>query len=159
MSTAFTATQDQLGTYWNNAATGGYPEIGVYLMQASELDATLADRATLAAIWAAGGNTEATFTNYVAKVLAAPTRTVDAATNRVYLGGAALGTPLPIVWANAGGATNNTIVKILYCYVPTSGAATSLILPLYASTVTAPTNGLDLVINVPGDGIVNLRNG
>lgn len=159
MSTLFTATQDQLGTYWNNAASAGYPEIGIYLMQASELDATLGDRATLAAIWAAGGNTEATFTGYVSKVLATPTRTVDAATNRVYLGGAAFGTPLPIVWSAAGGATNNTVVKILYCYVPTSGAATSLILPLVAATVTAPTNGLDLVINVPAEGITYVKNG
>lgn len=158
MSTSFTATMDQLGTYWNAAAAAGYPEVGVYLMQAAEADATLADRATLAAIWAAGGNTEATFTNYVVKVLGAPTRTADATGNQVLLGGAAVGTPLSITWTAAGGATNNTLVKVLYAYIPTAGASTSAILPLYATNLAATTDGNDLVIILHADGAVRVKN-
>lgn len=158
MTISFTATMDQVGTLWNNAASAGYPEIGIYLMQAAEADATLANRATLAAIWAAGGNTEATFTNYASKVLPAPTRNVDTALDQVLLGGAAVGTGVSLTWANAGGTTNNTLVKVLYAYIPTSGAATSLILPLYATNLAGSTNGLDLVVTLHTDGVLRFKN-
>jgi hypothetical protein len=158
MSTSFTATMDQLGTHWNAAASAGYPEIGLYLLQACEADATLADRATLAAILAAPGNTEATFTGYVSKILPTPTRNVDATANQVLLGAAAVGTGVEVKWTAAGGTTNNTLVKLLYCYVPTAGAATSLILPLCATNLSASTDGNDLVIILHTDGSVRVKN-
>ena len=158
MTTAFNATKDQIGRYVADASTGGYPEIGLYLMRLSEADATLADRDTLADIWAAAGsvNLEANFTNYVVKLLASPTRTVDDVNNRVLLGGAAVGVGLAITYTAAGGATNNTLVKALWCYIPTSGAATSLILPLMATNVSASTDGNDLVLTLNTDGFARV---
>lgn len=158
MSIAFTATMDQIGRYWIDAAGAGYPEIGVYLMRTAEADATLADRATLADIWAAPGNLEATFTNYVPKVLSSAVRTADATANQVLLGGAAVGTGLEIRWTAAGGTTNNTLTRILYCFVPTAGAATSLILPLFSRDMAASTDGNDLVIILHADGAVRVKN-
>lgn len=154
MSTAFNATKDQIGYYVAQASSVGYPEIEVYLMQAAEADATLADRATLSSIWSQPGNVnaEANFTNYVKKILPTPTRTVSNTNNEVTLGAAAPGTPVQLTWEQAGGTTNNSLVKVLFCYAATSGAATSAILPLMALDATAATDGNDLVVTLHVDG-------
>lgn len=156
MTTSFNATKDQIGYYVSQAAAAGYPEIEVYLMQTAEADATLADRASLSAIWAQAGNSEANFTNYVKKILPTPTRTVDNTNNQVLLGAGAVGTQVQLTWEEAGGTSNNSLVKVLFCYAATSGAATSAILPLMAIDSTATTDGNDLVVTLHADGFARV---
>ena len=160
MTTSFNATKDKIGYYVEQAAVAGYPEIEVYLMKAAEADATLADRATLATIWAAPStvNQEANFTNYLKKILPTPTRTVDNINDQVLLGGAAPGTQVQLTWEQAGGTTNNTLVKVLFCYAATSGAATSAVLPLMAIDATTSTDGNDLVVTLHADGFARVVN-
>lgn len=162
MPTSFNSTIDQLGKYWEAAIGAGYPEIGVHLMRTAEAKATLRDRETLADIWAAPGsvNLEANFTDYVVKVLANPTRTVDDAGDQVLLGGDPVGTARQIKWDLAGGTTNNTLVRVLYTYIPTSGAPASEILPLYSTPtpIGTATDGNDLILIIHPDGIARVKN-
>lgn len=154
MTTAFNATKDKIGFYVADAAGTG-ADILMVLLQSSGLDAddVMADFATLAAVL--GGNSEATFTNYVRKTLAAPTRTVDNTGNRVLLGGAAVGTPLAVKWTLAGGVTNNTIGVALFVYAPT-GAPDSSILPLMSIDCSATTDGNDLTLTLHTDGFARV---
>ncbi len=78
-------------------------------------DGTLADYTTVAALLA-GASDEADFTNYVRKTLASITVTVDNTNDRVDIDCA------DIVWTTAGGASNNTVAKLVTFYVPDTGA-------------------------------------
>lgn len=158
MTTSFNATKDQIGYYVAQAAAGT-PDIQLVLLQESGLepDGTLADYANLGAILA-GATNEATFTNYVRKVLSTPTRTVDNTDDQVLLGGAAPGTGVQITWTAAGGTANNTLAKVLFVYVPTVGATNANILPLMATDVVASTDGNDLIITLHVDGFARVRN-
>lgn len=158
MTTSFNATKDQIGYYVAQAASGT-PDIQVVLLQSTGLvaDAAMADYGTLADVLA-GTSDEATFTNYVRKTLASPTRTVDNTGDRVLLGGAAVGVAHAITWVAAGGAANNTLGKVLFVYAPTSGSADSAILPLMATDITATTDGNDLVLTLSTDGFAIVSN-
>lgn len=158
MTTAFNATKDQLGYYVSQAATGT-PDIQVVLLQSTGLvaDSEMADYATLADVLA-GTSEEATFTNYTRKTLVSPTRTVDNTGDRVLLGGAAVGVAYSITWTAAGGASNNTLGKVLFVYAPTSGSADTAVLPLMATDITATTDGNDLVLTLSTDGFAIVRN-
>lgn len=120
------------------------------LLQASEADATLEDYDTLAALLGAAGNTEATFTNYARKVLTdadISASAVDDANNR-----RESDIPDP-TWASAGGATNNTMTKLLVCYDPdTTGGDDTALIPLTHHDYTEATSGGDItaVINAAG---------
>lgn len=157
MTTHFTATVDKIGHYVEQARDTT-ADLIVVLLQTSGLqtDGALADHADLAAVLAAT-NDEATFTNYVRKTLATPTRTVDGALDHVLLGGAAVGTALTLTYTAAGGTTNNSLGKVLFCYLPAAGAADSLILPLMATDVAATTNGNDLAITLDANGFARAR--
>jgi len=113
------------------------------LLQVTEADATLIDRDDLAAVLA-GGNTEATFTNYARKTLsdAAVTATaVDDTNNR------RTASIDDWVIASAGGATNNTLVRLLICYdSDTTGGTDANIVPLTAHDLTETTNGQQLTV-------------
>lgn len=157
MTTHFNSTADKIGFYTEQARDTAADLIVVLLQTTGlESDGALCDRADLAAILAAS-NDEATFTNYTRKTLAAPTRTLDNTLDRVLLGGAAVGTTLTLTYTAAGGATNNSLGKVLFCYLPSAGAADSLILPLMATDVTATTNGNALAITLHGDGFARVR--
>ena len=116
--------------------------IVLVLLKAAEADAVLQDYDDLGTLLAAGGNTEADFTNYARKVLpdvdlTAPTpddtnnwQTSDAPDQ---------------TWTNAGGATNNALVKMLICYdADTTAGTDSNIIPLAAMDFVKTTNGSDL---------------
>lgn len=147
MTTGFTVTADKIGYYVEQAAAGTGTIVARLFKSGGESDGALADRATMAAVKT--GSTECDFTNYVAggKDMASPARSIDATGDRVKLTVAS-----PITWQNAGGATNNTVARIIYAYKPTSGAADSAILPLMSTDISATTNGNDLQVSVHADG-------
>ena len=123
----------------------------VVACKVSEADATLIDYDDLNALLGAAGNTEADFTNYARKVLTdteldalpAPDDTND----RYEVG-------LPDqTWTSAGGATNNTLTKIIICYdSDTTGGTDANIIPLTHHDFTPTTDGSDLTMQVDALG-------
>lgn len=125
----------------------------VVLLKTTETDASLLDYDTLSALLTASGgtvNVEANFTNYARKTLTnadlvAPT--VDDTGNEQWSD-----IPNPVYTA-AGGATNNSLVKMLICYDADTTAGTDAnIIVLTAHDVTATTDGNDLTFNIPATG-------
>lgn len=145
MTTAFTATADQIGYYLNEAATTTADIIAVLFQSGGQSDTLLADHGTLAAI--TGSNTEADFTNYARQTLGTPSRTVDTAGDRVLLSGAS-----PITWTDAGGAVNNTIARIIYCYKPDPASLDSAVLPLLSRDISITTTGVTFQVSLHADG-------
>lgn len=122
----------------------------VVLFQVIESDSALEDRATLDAVIAAAGNTEATFTNYARKVLTDTDigdPTVDNTNNRAE-------SDIPDqVWTAAGGAVNNDLVKLLVCYdSDTTGGTDANIIPLTYHDFVFTTNGSNLTGQVNAAG-------
>lgn len=121
----------------------------IVLLQGSEADDTLNNYDTLAAVLGASGNTEATFTNYARKTVSGGdvTVTVDDSGNRVDV-------DVPDqVWQDAGGTTDNTLVKALICYDSdtTAGDDTSVV-PLTHYDFSVSTDGTDLTLQVSSSG-------
>lgn len=121
----------------------------VVLLKTAASDATLRDQDTLAAILA-GGSTEADFTNYARKVLTdadISAATVDDANDRV-------DADIPDqTWTSAGGASNNTLAKLLICYDSDTTAGTdSNIVPLTAHDFVVTTNGGDITAQIAAAG-------
>lgn len=112
--------------------------VGILLLKTAETDATLRDRATVAAILAAA-NTEANFTNYARKTGLTGTVTVDTANNRTDVALASN----PVTWTSAGGATNNTLAKLIV-FLDEGGTDATRI----------PLVGLDCVITTDGNNLV-----
>lgn len=121
----------------------GAGNLGVMLLKVAEADATLQDYDTLAAILA-GANTEADFTNYARKTGITGTVTVDDTNNRVDV-------DIPDqTWTSAGGASNNTLVKLIVYYE--DSAADSGRVPLTHHDFAITTNGGDLTAQIATDG-------
>jgi hypothetical protein len=120
----------------------------VVLLKASGLEAddTLNNHDTLAAILAAA-NDEADFTNYTRKTLASVLGTVDDTNNRLDVDAA------DFTFTAAGGASNNSIGKLLVCYDPdTTGGTDSSIVPVTYHDAVFTTDGTDQQITVPTAG-------
>lgn len=121
----------------------------VVLLKVASADATLMDFDTLAAVLA-GGSTEADFTNYVRKTLTdanvVATATDDTNDRRE--------ADIPDqTWTAAGGASNNSLVKLLICYDADTGAGTDAnIVPLTAHDFVITTNGSDIVAQIAAAG-------
>ena len=114
----------------------------VVLLSAAEADATLQDYDDMSALLGAAGNTEATFTNYARKVSTDTdgTVTVDDTNNRVDV-------DMPdITWTSAGGATNNTLVKLIGAY--NQGAGDANLVPLTHHDFAVTTDGSDLTAQI-----------
>jgi hypothetical protein len=115
----------------------------VVALKVASADATLRDIDTLALILS-GGSTECDFTNYARKTLAAADITAmtpdDANDWQV-------ADTIDILWTAAGGATNNNLVKLVFCYNPTAGADSTLV-PLTHHDFALTTNGTDLTATV-----------
>lgn len=107
----------------------------IVLLQAVEADAALEDYAEMAALLT-GSNTEATFTNYARKTGITGTVTVDNANNRVDCDAP------DQTWASAGGATNNTLKKMIVCYRESAGDAG--LIPLVHLDYVTTTDGTNL---------------
>jgi hypothetical protein len=96
-------------------------------------DATMRDYDTLAALLA-GASDEATFTGYSRNTLTGVNVTVDDTNDRV---------DIDCDDTNWSPTTAQALGKIVICYVPSSGAADSSIVPLFADdfSLTTPTSG------------------
>lgn len=141
------------GSFIFNVAKGSAGEMarddatkfGMLLLQVVEADTTLRDRTTVATILAAS-NTEATFMNYARKTSLTATRTVDHANDRVDL-------DLPDqTWVAAGGATDNTLVKLIIFYEEAAADATRI--PIAAYSFDYVTSGVDLLAQVNSAGFL-----
>lgn len=118
-------------------------KFGVVLLKVAEADATLIDYATLAALLA-GANTEANFTNYARKTSITGTQTVDNTNDRNDV-------DIPDqTWTAAGGATNNSLVKLIVYYEVSASDAGRV--PITAQDFVATTDGNDLVAVVASLG-------
>lgn len=122
----------------------------IVLLSASVADGTLEDFDTLALVIADAGVTEATFTNYARKVLTdtdIAAAVVDDTNNRKE-------SDFPDqTWTSAGGATNNTLVKLLVCYdSDTTGGTDANIVPCTHHDFAFTTNGGDLTAQVNAAG-------
>lgn len=115
---------------------------GFLLLKVVESDAALKDRATVAAIVA--NSTEADFTSYARKTSVTSTRTVDNTNDRVDLDAP------DQTWTAAGGATNNTLVKLVIYYEEAAADATRI--PLTAHSFDVVTDGSDLVAQLAAAG-------
>lgn len=122
-----------------DGATAG----GILLLKTAQVDATLKRYATLDAILTAGGgtvNVEANFTNYARKTGLTVTLTVDNTTNdQAFLQLAEQ------TWTAAGGATNNTLAKLIVFYQ--ESAADTGRIPLTAHDFVLTTDGTDVLTN------------
>jgi hypothetical protein len=96
-------------------------------------DATMRDYDDLAAILA-GASDEATFTGYARQTLTNVSVTVDDTNDRV---------DIDCDDITFSPTSAQALGKLVVCYVPSSGAADSAILPLFADdfAVTTPTSG------------------
>lgn len=133
----------------NNDPAAG--TIVVVLFKVSEADGTLEDYDLLSTL-IAGANTEADFTNYARKVLddtalSAYDPSPDDTNNKQ-------NADLPDqTWTSAGGATNNTMTKLIVCYDPSSSGVTdSVMVPLTHHDFTPTTDGSDLTAQFHADG-------
>lgn len=115
----------------------------IVALKVAEADDTLNNYDDLGALIAAAGNTEADFTNYARKVLTdaelAALPAADDTNNRFDI-------DLPDqTWTAAGGAANNSLVKLLVCYDADAGAgADANIIPIAHLDFVATTDGTDL---------------
>lgn len=144
----FNVVKAKSGTYLDQVGTGNARLIAV-LVKASglEADATLKDHTTLASILA-GTTDECDFTNYARKVISVVTNTVDN-TNDWFNSDTA-----DLIWATAGGATNNNIGAVIFCYdADTTSGTDSNIIPLYKMDYTETTTGSDLEVRINTNGL------
>lgn len=115
-----------------------------------EADDTLNNYDDLASLLAAT-NDEADFTNYARKILTdvelAALPAPDDTNNRRDL-------DIPdLTWTAAGGATNNTLGKLIVCYdADTTSGTDAALIPLTAHDFTATTDGSDLVAQIAAAG-------
>lgn len=109
----------------------------VVLLKAAEVDDTLNNYDDLGALLAAAGNTECDFTNYLPrKTITVVTETLDDTGNTK---DESIG---DLVYTDAGGATNNSIVKILICFDPDTTVGTDAdIVPLTHHDASVTTDG------------------
>jgi len=139
---------------WYNRVKASDPTNAVFtivLLQAAEADAVLIDYDDLATLLGAGGNTEATFTNYarieLSDVELAALPAPDDTNNRYDI-------DIPDqVFTSAGGATNNSLVKALICYDSDStGGTDSNIIPCAHYDFVATTDGSNLTMEINAAG-------
>lgn len=119
--------------------------IVVMLLTVVEADATLEDYDTFAAILA-GSNTEATATNYARVSLSdtdlSSAAAVDDTNNRMDVTGP------NVLWSALGGASNESLVKVIFGYDSDStGGTDANIVPLYHYDLTYTTTGNNFQIN------------
>lgn len=116
---------------------------GIMLLKTAEAEATLKDRADLAAVLA-NGSVECDFTNYARKTGLTGTITVDNTNDRVDADVA------DQTWTAAGGATNNSVVRAIVFYQ--DSAADSGRVPLTCHDFVVTTDGSDLTLQVNASG-------
>lgn len=119
----------------------------VVLLKASVADATAKDYDTLSAVIGDVSTDEADATNYVRKTIddtgEGLTRTVDDTNDRVDIDVS------DITWTTLGGATNNTLTDLLFCYDSDTAAGTDAnIIPCTQHDFALTTQGTDVTAQV-----------
>jgi hypothetical protein len=135
-----------------NIAKGAFAEkvrddpdlVEVLLLKAAQADATLIDYDEIQALLANAGNTEADFTNYARKTAIETTLTVDDTNDRVDLDIA------DQTWEDAGGASNNELVKLVSAQREDAGDANLVPLSQHDFPVTTAGNNVTALINAAG---------
>jgi hypothetical protein len=115
----------------------------ILLLKANEAEATLRDRDDVAAILA-NGSTEADFTNYARKTGLTGSITVDDTNDRVDVDVA------DQTWTSAGGASNNTLTKLIVAYQESAADAGRV--PLTHHDFAVTTDGSDLTAQINAAG-------
>ena len=121
----------------------GASAVGILLLQANEAESSLVDHDTVASLLTA--NTEANFTNYQRKTGITATLTVDDVNDK-----ASVDIP-DQTWASAGGATNNTLTKLIVFY--DEGGTDATRVPLLHFDFAVTTDGTDLTAKVNAAGL------
>ncbi len=116
----------------------------VLLLQANETEADLIDHDNVDALLTAAGNTEATFTNYARKTGLTETTTVDDTGNS-----ASIDVP-DQTWTSAGGASNNTLTKLIVAVQ--TGASDTTLIPISHHDFAVTTDGTDLTAQFDSAG-------
>jgi hypothetical protein len=117
---------------------------GILLLKANESEGALVDHADLADLLAAAGNTEADFTNYARKTALVATPDVDNTNDRVDV-------DIPDqTWTSAGGASNNTLTKLIVYFQQSASDAGRI--PLTHHDFSATTDGTDLTAQINAAG-------
>lgn len=116
----------------------------ILLLKANEAEAALIDHDDLSVLLGAAGNTEADFTNYARKTGITGTVTVDDVNDRVDLDMA------DQTWTSAGGASNNTLTKLVTAYE--ESAADTGRVPLTHHDFAETTSGSDLTAQLNSAG-------
>lgn len=119
----------------------GTASLCIVLLSAKETEATMRTRLTLAAVLAAAGTTEASFTNY-ARIFVTTGVTNTIASHITTL------TMPNQVWMNAGPGVNPTVVTLLVCYKPSSSATDAQITPYGSYDFAITTDGSNLTAQV-----------
>lgn len=147
----FNIAKGKVGYYTSLPATNDALIVVLLKLSGLQADATLADHDDLAALLAAS-NDECDFTNYVRKTITAVTNTVSDSLNLFTSDFADQS------WTSAGGATDNSIGKLLVCYDPdTTGGTDSSIIPLTAHRFVEDTDGSTLPATLNPAGFYRAR--
>lgn len=116
----------------------------ILLLKANETEATLRDRDTVTALLAEAGTTEADFTNYARKTGLTGTLDVDDTNDVVDI-------DIPDqTWSSAGGASNNTLTKLVVAYE--ESASDTGRIPLTHHDFAVTTDGNDLTAQFDAEG-------
>jgi hypothetical protein len=119
----------------------------IMLLKAADADAALMDYDTVA-LMLAGTPDEADFTNYARKTGLTGTITVDDTNDRVDV-------DIPDqTWTAAGGAANNTLVKLVIAYQESADDTGRI--PLTAHDFSVVTDGSDLTAQINSAGFVRI---
>lgn len=144
-------------TYFDNVDlnTPANSALVVVLLKATglEADGVLRDYDSLSALLAAA-NDEADFTNYARKTLTDADIgpfAQDDTNDRLDIDIA------DITWTAAGGATNNTLGKLVICYEPdTTAPADANKIPVLFYDFAETTTGSDIVAQVHANGLIRI---
>jgi hypothetical protein len=153
----FNVALGRVRTYFDNvdSNTPANSAIVAVLLKSTglEADGTLRDYDTLSALLAAA-NDEADFTNYARKTLTDSDIgpfAQDDTNDRFDIDIADL------TWTTAGGATNNTLGALLFCYEPdTTAPADANKIPVLKYDFVETTTGSDIVAQVHANGLVRV---
>lgn len=115
----------------------------ILLLQVNESAGTLVDYDTVAAMLG-GSNTEADFTNYARKTGLTGTITVDDTNDRVDV-------DIPDqTWSSAGGATNNSLTKLIVAYEESAADSGRIPLTHHDFVLTTDTSDITAQVNAAG---------
>lgn len=117
----------------------------VLLLKANEAESALVNHKDVSVLLGAAGNTEADFTNYARKTGLTETITVDDT------GDDASFDVADQTWTSAGGASNNTLTKLIVAV--STGAGDANLIPLTHHDFSSTTDGTNLTAQFNASGV------